>query len=193
MRQRPAVTDLLVAVAKGDAVANDELVRIVYEELKRIARTHVRRSAQGITVNPTTLVHEAWLKFARIDKSAIGGSAHFYNAIAQAMRHILCDLAERKFSEKHGGAMVRMELTDRIEQENKPLDELIAVDAALGKLAECDPELSTVIEWHYFVGLSLTEIAELRSVSERTIKRDLAMARAFLHDAMQGQASPQQS
>jgi len=183
---RSDVTDLLAAVADGDASANDELIRVVYEELKRIARGHVRRSAQGLTVNPTTLVHEAWMKFARLDKRAIEGSAHFYNVIAQAMRHILSDLAERKRAHKHGGALVRTELGEGIEQEDKPLDEMIAIDAAVNDLRACDPDLSTVVEWHYFVGLSLAEIAEHRGVSERTVKRDLAMARAFLKDAMKG-------
>lgn len=188
MTPRADVTDLLTAAAGGDAVANDELIRVVYDELKRIARAHVRRSAHGLTVNPTTLVHEAWMKFARLDKHAIASSAHFYNVIAQAMRHILCDLAERKSARKHGGAMIRTELGEAIEQDDKPLDELVAIDAALNDLKACDPELSTVVEWHYFVGLSLTEIAEHRSVSERTVKRDLAMARAFLHDSINGSA-----
>jgi len=186
MTPRSDVTDLLTAAASGDAAANDELIRIVYEQLKRIARAHVRRSAHGLTVNPTTLVHEAWIKFDRIDKSSIASSAHFYNVIAQAMRHILCDMAERKRAGKHGGAMQRTELSEDIEQQDKPLDELMAIDSALGDLRACDPELSTVVEWHYFVGLSLAEIAQHRSVSERTVKRDLAMARAFLHDSMQG-------
>jgi len=108
--------------------------------------------------------------------------------MAQAMRHVLYDLVARKQSEKHGGVMVRTDLTERIEMDDKPLDELIAIDAALNDLRACDPDLSTIVEWHYFVGLSLAEISELRAVSERTVKRHLAMARAFLHDVMKNKA-----
>lgn len=188
MARPTAITDLLTSVANGDSAAHNELFRLVYDELKRVARTHVRRSAHGATISPTTLVHEVWIKFSRIDKRSINGSVHFYNAMAQAMRHVLYDLVARKQSEKHGGVMVRTDLTERIEMDDKPLDELIAIDAALNDLRACDPDLSTIVEWHYFVGLSLAEISELRAVSERTVKRHLAMARAFLHDVMKNKA-----
>ena len=97
------------------------------------------------------------------------------------------DLVARKRAARHGGMMVRTELTDRIEQEDKPLDDLVAMDAALNALRLIDPDLCVIVEWHYFVGLSIPEIAELRKISERTAKRHLAMARAFLHDFIKGE------
>jgi len=144
----------------------------------------VKRSANKVTINPTTLVHEAWLRFARADKGNVSGAVHFYNIVAQAMRQILIDLLERKQAVKRGGAMVRVELTDRLEEADKPIDELVAIQAAMDKLRLCDPDLNRVAEWHYFAGLSVIEIAGLCEVSERTVKRNLAMARAFIRNEM---------
>ncbi len=183
------LTDLLSLAAEGDGVAHSELFRQVYDELRRIARAHIRRSSRDMTINPTTLVHESWIKFSRIDKKAIENSAHFYNVLAQAMRHILHDLSDRKRAEKHGGALVRTELSERIEQDDKPIDELLVIEAALDELRACDDELCTILEWHYFAGLSVAEIAELRQLSDRTAKRRLAMGRALLQDILKGRAA----
>ena len=183
---RPDVTALLDALGRGEAAAHDDLVALVYDELKRIARAHLRRSGGSMTVNPTALLHEAWIRFARSDAAALEGSAHFYNVIAQAMRQTLIDLAKRHATVRHGGDLVRTELTDRIEQPDKPLDELLALDEALGKLRECDADLAELVEWHSFAGLALNEIARVRGVNIRTVKRHWAIARAFLGDAMRG-------
>jgi DNA-directed RNA polymerase specialized sigma24 family protein len=102
------------------------------------------------------------------------------------MRQILHDLAARKAAEKHGGGLARAELTEAIEQAEKPLEELIAIDEALGQLRAYDAALCELVEWHYLVGLSLGEIAQIRAVSERTLKRQLATGRVFLLDAMRG-------
>ncbi len=186
---RPDVTVLLDALGRGKAAAHDELFALVYDELKRIARAHLRRSGGGMTVNPTALLHEAWIRFARSDGSALEGSAHFYNVIAQAMRQTLIDLAKRHATVRHGGDLVRTELTERIEQPDKPLDELLALDEALGKLRECDADLAELVEWHSFAGLALNEIARVRGVNTRTVKRHWAIARAFLGDAMRGDST----
>lgn len=186
MSDRGDIDALLAAAVSGDGRAQEQLFALVYQELKGIARANLRRSGGALTINPTTLVHESWLRFSRRDLGAIDGAAHFYNIVSQAMRHILCDLADRKASQKHGGELVRAELTDRLEAEDKPVDELLALHGALDRLQACDAELGTAVEWHYFAGLSVGEIAQLRNVSERTVKRHLAMGRAFLHDALRG-------
>jgi len=186
---RPDVTALIGALGGGEKAAHDQLFALVYDELKRVARAHIRRSGAAVTVNPTALLHEAWIRFARSDAAALEGSAHFYNVLAQAMRQTLLDLADRHATVRHGGDLIRTELTDRIEQLDKPLDELLALDAALGKLRECDGQLAELVEWHSFVGLPLVEIARVRGVNPRTVKRHWSIARAFLGDAIRGEAS----
>jgi RNA polymerase sigma factor (TIGR02999 family) len=189
MGNRPQVTELLDAVGRGDAAAQEQLFTLVYDELKRIARGHVRRSGGQMSINPTTLLHEAWIKFARGDDRQLSGSAHFYNLIAQAMRQVLLDLARKHATDKHGRGMARTELTEGIEQESRSVDELLAVDSALDKLGKVDPDLAQLVEWHFFAGLSFVEIAGVRNVTERTVRRHWDMARAFLGDAIRGTGS----
>ena len=189
MVDRPQVTQLLDAVGRGDADAQQELFARVYDELKRIARGHVRRSGGQMSINPTTLLHEAWIKFARADDRQLSGSTHFYNLLAQAMRQVLLDLARRNATDKHGRGLARTELTDGIEQTERSVDELLAVDNALGKLRAVDPDLAQLVEWHFFAGLSFVDIAKVRDVTERTVRRHWDMARAFLGDAIRGAAA----
>jgi len=186
MVDRPHVTQLLDAVGRGDAQAQQELFALVYDELKRIARGHVRRSGGQMSINPTTLLHEAWIKFARADDRQLSGSTHFYNLLAQAMRQVLLDLARKHSTDKHGRGMARTELTEGIEDAERSIDELLAVDTALGKLRDVDAELAQLVEWHFFAGLSFVEIAKARDVTERTVRRHWDMARAFLGDAIRG-------
>lgn len=184
MRERPEVTRLLEAVERGEPAAQDRLFDAVYDELKRIARSHVRRSGPALTLNPTTLLHEAWLKIARGEGPRPDGSAHFYNLLAQAMRQILVDLARKHASVKHATPPHRTELTEGMLSSEHSLEELIAVDAALERLRLCDEELAQLVEWHFFAGISFVEIAAARSVTERTVRRHWDMARAFLADAI---------
>lgn len=186
MGNRPEVTHLLEAVERGEPAAQGRLFDAVYDELKRIARSHVRRSGPGLTVNPTTLLHEAWLKIARSEVPRPAGSAHFYNLLAQAMRQILVDLARRHVTLKHGRPAHRTELTDGLLSSDRSLDELIAIDTALDRLRACDEDLAGLVEWHFFAGLSFVEIAAARNVTERTVRRHWDMARAFLADAIGG-------
>src|SRR6185437_16495896 len=116
MAERPHVTDLLDAVARGEEHARNELFERVYLELKRIARSQLRRSGDWMSVNPTTLLHEAWLKFSRTDGRELQGSTHFYNILSQAMRHVLTDIARSRVTTKRGHQMVRIELHEQIEQ-----------------------------------------------------------------------------
>ena len=185
MAERPHVTDLLDAVARGEEAARNELFERVYLELKRIARSQLRRSGDWISVNPTTLLHEAWLKFSRTDGRELQGSTHFYNVLSQAMRHVLTDIARSRVTTKRGHQFVRVELNERIEQPDSPLTDLLAVDTALGKLQACDPELAQLVEWHFFGGISFVDIAKLRGVTERTVRRHWDLARLFLMNAIE--------
>ena len=114
MAERPHVTDLLDAVARGEEHARNELFERVYLELKRIARSQLRRSGDWMSVNPTTLLHEAWLKFSRTDGRELQGSTHFYNILSQAMRHVLTDIARSRVTTKRGHQMIRIELNEHV-------------------------------------------------------------------------------
>ncbi|MGH8172724.1 MAG: ECF-type sigma factor [Rhodanobacteraceae bacterium] len=185
MAERPHVTDLLDAVVRGEEKARDQLFERVYSELKRIARNQLRRSGDWMSVNPTTLLHEAWMKFARADGRELQGSLHFYNILSQAMRHVLTDIARSRVTAKRGHHMIRVELTEHIEQSESSLSELLAVDTALAKLQDCDSELAQLVEWHFFGGISFVDIAKMRGVTERTVRRHWNMARLFLMDAIE--------
>lgn len=185
MAERPHVTDLLDAVARGEDNARNQLFDRVYQELKRIARSQLRRSGDWMSVNPTTLLHEAWLKFARTDGRELQGSMHFYNILSQAMRHVLTDIARSRVTTKRGHQLVRVELNERIEQPESSLAELLAVDSALEKLQACDADLAQLVEWHFFGGISFVDIAKLRGVTERTVRRHWDMARLFLMHAIE--------
>jgi len=189
MTDRPAVTELLVAYERGDSSAQEQLFTLVYNELKRIARGHVRRSSGNLTVNPTALVHEAWIKITRGESRQFNDSVHFYNLLAQAMRHVILDLAKRRSTERHGQGFVRTDLREDIEQPDRALDELLAVDAGLAKLQACDAELAQLVEWHFFCGLSFVDIAAARGVTERTVRRHWEMARLFLADVIGDEAA----
>ena len=186
---RPQVTHLLDAAGGGDAAAQRELYDLAYAELKRIARAALHRSGGGLTVNPTTLVHEAYMKIARGAVESLNDSQHFYSLFARAMRQVLLDISRQGGTVKHGSGQIRAELTERIADEARPLDELIQIDGALRQLEAADPELAQIVEWHFFAGLSFVEIAGARGVTERTVRRHWEMARAFLLDALPGLAT----
>jgi RNA polymerase sigma factor (TIGR02999 family) len=184
MSMRPEVTELLAAVAAGDERARETLFERVYDQLKRVARGQMRRSGEWLPINPTTLLHEAWIKLDSADLRPLEGSQHFYNVFGQAMRQILVDLARSHGSARRGGGLAHTELTERIEQPDKSADDLLAVDAALGKLEACDRELAQLVEWHFFGGISFVDIAKARGVTERTVRRHWDLARIFLTDAI---------
>lgn len=184
MNERPAFTVLLEAVARGDRAAHEQVFAQAYAELKKIARGNLKRAGNALSINPSALVNEAWIKFAGSDR-ALANSQHFYSVLAQAMRQIVLDLIKSADAEKRGGDQRRTELTENLEKADMPLEELIAIDAALRTLEACDPELAQLVEWHFFAGLSFVEIAQLRGANERTVRRHWEMARAFLLQAMQ--------
>lgn len=183
----PALTQLLHSAGRGDAEAQRRLFDLAYEELKRIARGTLRRAGGERSINPTTLVHEAYMKIAR----GVGGlndSTHFYSLFARAMRQVLLDLVRSDGTVKHGAGQQRVELTERLPGEGGSLDELLQIDRALQQLETVDPDLAQLVEWHFFGGLSFVEIAAARGVNERTVRRHWDMARALLLQAIDGAA-----
>ena len=175
-------TALLAAARDGDRAAYDVVFARVYEELRRVASRQSARLGAGETLSTTVLVHEAYLKL-------VGGGAavaandrvHFFALAARAMRQILIDHARHRGRRKRGAGAPHVDL-DRIEvgAEAPALEELLTLDRALDRLAKVDAELARLVEWRFFAGLTLAEIGALVGVSERTLKRDWQVARAFL-------------
>jgi RNA polymerase sigma factor (TIGR02999 family) len=190
MNEEEAIEQLLSNLAAGDAKAESHLYKLAYDRLRRLARKHVRKSPGNVTINPTSLVHEAWLKYKYVGSKA-SSSSHFYNVLSQAMRQIILDAARRRGSSKFGGDQVRTELSDDLEERGEhSLEELVAIDAALKQLNDYDPALAQLVEWHYFAGLSFTEIARERDVATRTVRRHWKVAHLLLGELMdQGPSS----
>lgn len=184
MAERPMVTTLLGAMARGEAGAQAELYAIVYDELRRIARGALRKSPGPVTIEPTTLVHEAFLKLAGDSARELAGSHHFYSLLARAMRQVILDAGRSSATPRHGAGLVRTALSDTLPRAGARIEDLLAMDEALRRLESMDPELSELVELHFFAGVSFVEIAAMRGVTERTVRRHWDAARAFLLDAM---------
>ncbi len=174
------ITALIADVAAGDALAEDRLFALAYDTLHRIAASRVRRSSGAMSLSPTALVHEAWLKIAGDGPRQFKGSGHFYALLAKAMRQVVVNQARDRVAAKRGGAAVVATLTDGIAAEGARLEDLLGVDAALTKLAEIDAALAELVERHFFGGQSFVEIAAERGVTERTVRRHWDAARAVL-------------
>lgn len=178
------VTRLLREWSAGDPSAADRLLPVVYGELHRLAASYLRRERTGHTLQPTALVNEAWLKLAG-QGSPWQNRAHFLGVAAQAMRRILVDHARRKSAQKRGGDGVRVTLADVAAKESNEVD-LVRLDVALEKLAALDERQARMVTMRFFAGLTVEEAAEALGVSEKTIKRDWAAARAWLHRELTG-------
>ena len=159
-------------------ITTDEMFEFVYEELKRIARHHLRGTNTGVTLSTTELVHEAFLKL-RVS-ATFSGRAHFFGAAARAMREVLVDFARQLSAEKRGGDYRRVSLSDAEGALEVELDEMLALDDALDRLSAADPRLVKIVELRFFAGLSEREIAELLGVATRTVERNWLKARLFL-------------
>ena len=178
------VTRLLNAIERGDSKAADELLPLVYEELRRLAAMKMAQQPPGQTLQATALVHEAYLRLIASERQNWEGRRHFFAAAAEAMRHILVDNARRKQRLKHGGHQQRLDV-DEIEIAAPSADEkLLLVDEVLEKLAAEDPLKAEVVKLHYFVGLTHAETAELLKVSEKTVRRHWNYARVWLYQAI---------
>lgn len=175
------ITGKLTAWQAGDAAAMDEVIRAVYQELRRMADRYLRQENPGHTLQPTALVHEAWLRL--IDQTQVNwqNRAQFFGVAAQMMRRILVDHAKTKHREKRGGDAVRLVLDEGMDLSDERAADLVALDDALHALSAIDPRKCRVVELRYFGGLSVEETAEILDVSPQTVLRDWKLAKAWLY------------
>jgi RNA polymerase sigma factor (TIGR02999 family) len=179
------VTVFLKAWSGGDREAADRLMKLVYGELRRLAASYLRHQRSDHTLQPTALVHEAYLKLIDVSQIDWQDRAHFFAVAAQTMRHILVDHARAVAADKRGGGAQKIALDDAVSFSNEQQDiDLLALDEALQKLAEQDATQSRIIELRFFGGLTIEETAEVLKISPATIKREWAMARAWLFRRM---------
>ena len=166
----------LDSIEPGDPKAADQLLPLVYEELRKLAR-----EAPGQTLQPTALVHEAWLRVSGLHPQQFQNRAHFFAAAAEAMRRILIDNARRKAALRHGGGWQRTDL-DYVTVAMEDADEtVLALHEAIDRLAACDPVKAEILKLRYFAGLSQPEIATALGLAERTVQRHWAYARSWLY------------
>jgi RNA polymerase sigma factor (TIGR02999 family) len=178
------VTRVLSAIQQGDPHAAEQLLPLVYEELRKLAAQKLAREAPGQTLQPTALVHEAYLRLVDHDQAQHWNSrGHFFAAAAEAMRRILVDNARRKRRPKHGGDRQRIELDESLAAAD-PRNDLLALNDALGQLAVQEPVKAELVTLRYFAGLSIDEAAAVLSISPATAKRYWAVARAWLFAAL---------
>jgi len=176
------VTRILSDLNEGDARAADRLLTAVYDELRKLAAHRMRKEPPGQTLQPTALVHEAWLRLVGDENPRFENRAHFFAAAAEAMRRILVENARKKARVKRGGDRKRIDLADA--DPAAPLDDenLLALDEALEQLAGEGPEQAEIVKLRYFAGLTIEEAALVLGVSRGTADRRFAFARAWLYD-----------
>lgn len=179
------VTRLLIDWAQGNQRALDDLTPLVYRELRRLAASHLRNERQGHTLQPTALVHEAYIRLVDQSSPNWQNRSHFYGVAARQMRQILVDHARRKLAGKRAG--VRVSLDEAVSFGREQVQDLVALDSSLNALEKLDPRKCRAVELRYFGGLSMEEIAQTLEVSPVTVRRDLRMAEAWLHNVMQGE------
>ena len=185
------VTHILERVEQGDPKAADQLLPLVYEELRKLAAARMANEKAGQTLQPTALVHEAWLKIAGDGQEHFANRRHFFKAAAGAMQQILIDVARRKQRLKHGANLVGDELHESRIAMTVPSEELLAVNDALAALALEDREAAEVVRMRYFVGMTVPEIAAALDLAPRTVDRHWAFARAWLKRTIRSSLSGQ--
>ncbi len=184
MESSGRVTKLLEAVTEGDRLASEELLPLVYDELRRVARARLGRLRPGQTLQPTALVHEAYIRLVAGEDVTWANRAHFFTAAAEAMRRILIERARRAAREKHGGGRIRVTLGDDSAGYEPRSEEMLALDAALDRLEEADSRMATLVKLRYFAGLTQEEVASAMDISRRTVNRLSVASRAWLADAL---------
>jgi len=178
------VTHILDSIAQGDPKAAEELLPLVYEELRKLAAQKMAAEPPGQTLQPTALVHEVWLRLGGKPDTKFANQAHFFAAAAEAMRRILVENARRKQRLKHGGRQQRVDLDTLDVAITSDPNHLLAVDEALDKLAARDAPAADLIKLRFFAGLPNVEAAQLLGLPERTAKRTWAYARAWLYEEL---------
>ncbi|MFZ0797349.1 MAG: ECF-type sigma factor [Terriglobales bacterium] len=176
------VTRLLAAWAKGDQQALEDLTPLVYRELRQLAASYLRKESPGHTLQPTALVHEAYLRLVEQKNPDWQGRSHFFGVAAHLMRQILVDHARRRRAGKR--AALRVSLAEAVSFQPERSRDLVALDSGLKALERLDPRKCKAVELRYFGGLSMDEIAQALEVSPITVRRDLRMAEAWLHHEM---------
>lgn len=176
----PDISGLLMAWSKGDEAALDDLMPLVYEDLRGIARRQLRRQVPGQVLQSGTVAHEAYLKLVQARGIRCHNRAHFYALCSQMIRQILVDHARKRRYAKRGGGQIEVQLDEALLGSRARGVEIEALDEALTRLAEVDPRKGRVVEMRFFGGLTLEETAEVLEISEETVTRDWRMARAWL-------------
>lgn len=176
------VTQLLNAIDAGDHRASDQLLPLVYEELRKLAAAKMAQEKSGQTLQATALVHEAWMRLAGTDEpKAWNSRGHFFGAAAEAMRRILVDRARQKARLRHGGRLERVDLEQVTLATEDSSDTVLAMNDALDALARESPQKAEVVRLRYFIGLENREIASVLGISLSTVERSWVFARSWLH------------
>lgn len=178
------VSKLLVNWRQGDEGAREALIPLVYDELRRLARRHLRRERPDHTLQSAALVHEAYLRLVRQDQPQWQNRAHFFGVAAQLMRHILVDHARNRAAAKRGAGAQRLTLNTEVALPQERGLDIVSLDEALNELAALDPQQSRVVELRFFGGLSIEETSVVLGISPATVKREWATARAWLRREM---------
>ena len=176
------VTRILTAIERGDARSTDELLPLVYDELRRMAAHKMSTEPAGHTLQPTALVHEVWLKLVDTPAQSWQNRAHFFGAAAEAMRRILIGRARRKHRQRRGSGAAHVDVDELEIASPAPDEQLLALDEALNRLAQQEPQQAELVKLRYFVGMTIEEAADVLGISEATAKRWWAYARAWLFE-----------
>lgn len=179
------VTQILQAIERGDPKAADELLPLVYEELRKLAAYKMANESPNQTLQPTALVHEAWLRLTGRENVQWNGRAHFFAAAAEAMRRILIDNARRKLRLRHGGGQQRVDILEEDLAASASDEQLLAINEALEQFAARDKEKAELVKLRFFVGLTIEESADILGISVATAKRNWIYARAWLQAEIQ--------
>lgn len=185
------VTRILSAIEQGEPAAAEQLLPLVYDELRRLAMQKLAQEKPGHTLQATALVHEAYLRLVDTERARHwNGRTHFFRAAAEAMRRILVDRARQKHSQKRGGTWRQVELEGAAEVVEDPSDDVVAVHEALERLAQHDPVKAELVKLRYFAGLSVAEAADLLGISRATADRYWRYAKTWLYCALTRQSPP---
>jgi RNA polymerase sigma-70 factor, ECF subfamily len=184
MPSQEEVTELLAEWGKGSQAALERLMPLVYAELHRMASRYMGSQHAGHTLQPTALIHEAYIRLASDDGREWANRAHFFSVAAKSMRHVLVDHARSRRATKRGSATPLLSLDEAIVVSDERTDEIIALDDALSDLAQLNQRQSEVVELRYFGGLTVEETAQVKNVSPETVQRDWRAAKAWLYSQL---------
>jgi len=184
------VTRILQKIEEGDPTAADELLPLIYDELRALAAQRMRHERPGQTLDATALVHDAYLRLVDVEQAQHwNSSGHFFAAAAEAMRRLLIERARRKKRIRHGGGRQRVDLDAQLSVSDSDDDRLIEINEALDRLKDEDPEAANVVKLRYFAGLTIKEAAAAMNISVRTANRHWTYARAWLYQQLGGPES----